>query len=319
MFARARRRLALRYLLLFGVVLVAFSVVFLVVLGVVLQPAFDIAPEVSNAEAARLAYDRTLERITLALLLADGVVLAVIGLAGYYLADRTLRPIQQAHDRQRRFVADASHEMRGPLTAIQSTAEAALGPSFDAAMRQRALGTILDASSRLGHMTTDLLVLARTEEGILAPAAESVDLSVLVAEQVARFRAGTCEGSVSIEVSLAEDLVTRADPGEIGRIVANVLDNAMRYGRAPIRIRTFPIDSKAVVEIADQGPGIARADAEHIFEPFYRVHADASAPKGSGLGLAIASELARRHAGRLTVESSPGSGARFRLELPRAR
>lgn len=319
MFARARRRLAIRYLVLFTVVLVVFSLVFLVVLAVVLQPAFDIAPEVSNEEAARLAYGRTIERIAVALLLAVGVVLAFIGVAGYYLADRTLRPIREAHDRQRRFVADASHEMRGPITAIQSTAEAALGASADGATRDRALKTILAASGRLGRLTTDLLVLARTEQGLLGPAIESIDLSVVVAEEVQRFRSALIERRPSIELALTEDLVVRADPSEIGRIVGNLLDNAIRYGAEPVRVRTYAVDGKVVVEVADDGPGIALADAARVFEPFYRVRADASAPGGSGLGLAIVSELAQRNGGRLALDSSPGAGARFRLELPRAR
>lgn len=319
MFARARRRLAIRYLVLFTVVLVVFSMVFLVVLAIVLQPAFDIAPEVSNEEAARLAYRRTIERIAVALLLADGVVLAFIGVAGYYLADRTLRPIREAHDRQRRFVADASHEMRGPITAIQSTAEAALGSSADVATRDRALKTILQASSRLGRLTTDLLILARTEQGLLGPAIESVDLSVVVAEEVQRFRSALIEPRPSIELTLTEDLVVRADPSEIGRIVGNLLDNAIRYGAEPVQVRTYAVDGKVVVEVSDHGPGIALADAARVFEPFYRVRADASAPAGSGLGLAIVSELALRNGGRLALDSSPGAGARFRLELPRAR
>ncbi|HET7678053.1 MAG TPA: HAMP domain-containing sensor histidine kinase [Candidatus Limnocylindrales bacterium] len=319
MFAQARRRLAGRYLLLFTVVLVVFSLSFLVVLATVLQPAFDIAPEVSNEEAARLAYGRTIERIALALLLADGVVLAVIGVAGYYLADRTLRPIREAHDRQRRFVADASHEMRGPITAIRSTAEVALAPTSDATTRERALETILDASGRLGRLTDDLLVLARTEQGSLAPADEAIDLSVVVAEEVERSRTTAGDRRPRVELALTEDLVTSGDGSEIARIVGNLLDNAIRHGREPIQVRTFAVDGKVVVEVADQGPGIALADAGHIFEPFYRVRADASAPAGSGLGLAIASELARRYGGRLTLESRPGPGARFRLELPRAR
>lgn len=319
MFAQARRRLAGRYLILFTVVLVVFSLSFLVVLAVVLQPAFDIAPEVSNEEAARIAYGRTIERIALALLLADGIVLVTIGVAGYFLADRTLRPIREAHDRQRRFVADASHEMRGPITAIQSTAEVALAPSADAATRDRALETILHASGRLGRLTNDLLVLARTEQGLLAPADEAIDLSVVVAEEVERARAAVADREPRIEVALTEDLVTRADPSEIARIVDNLLDNAMRHGREPMKVRTFAVDGNVVVEVADHGPGIALADAQHIFEPFYRVRSDASAPVGSGLGLTIASQLAQRHGGRLTVESRPGSGARFRLELPRRR
>jgi signal transduction histidine kinase len=318
-FARARRGLAIRYLVLFTVVLLAFSALFFVVLGVVLQPAFDIAPEVSNEEAARLAYDRTIERIALALLLANAAVLAILGIAGYYLAGRTLRPIQEAHDRQRRFVADASHEMRGPITAIQSTAEAALGTSAEGPTHERALETILDASGRLGRLTTDLLTLARTEQGLPGPTPDVVDLSVVVAEDVERFRSALPERPPSIKLSLTEDLLVRADPSEIARIVGNLLDNALRYGAEPVQVRTQALDAKAIVEVADQGPGIALADAARIFEPFYRVRADAAAPPGSGLGLAIAFELAQRHGGRLTIDSSPGSGARFRLELPRAR
>jgi two-component system, OmpR family, sensor kinase len=301
------------------VVLVAFSLVFLVVLAVVLQPAFDIAPEVSDEEAARLAYERTIERIALALLLADVIVVAIIGVGGYYLADRTLRPIREAHDRQRRFVADASHEMRSPITAIQGTAESALRPAADVEARRQALETILDASARLGRLTTDLLVLARTEDGLVAPAADAIDLSVVVAEEVGRFKAAAATQHATVHLSLTEDLVVMADPTEVARIVGNLLDNALRYGGEPIQVRTYAADGKALVEVADPGPGIALADVKRIFEPFYRVRSDASAPVGSGLGLAIAAELGRRFGGRLTIDSSPGSGARFRLELPRIR
>jgi two-component system sensor histidine kinase MtrB len=319
MFARARRRLAIRYLVLFIVVLIAFSLVFFVVLSLALQPAFDIGPEVPNEEVARIAYMRTIERIAAALVLADGVVVVIVGVAGYYLADRTLQPIREAHDRQRRFVADASHEMRGPIAAIQGTAESALLPSADAESRRRALETILDASARLGRLTTDLLVLARTEHGLLEATADPVDLSVVVAEEVARFQAASTERRSTVDLSLTSDLVVAADPTEVARIVGNLLDNAVRHGGEPVRVRTYASDGRAIVEVADRGPGIAHADMEHIFEPFYRVRSDASAPSGTGLGLAIAAELAGLHGGRLTVESSPGSGARFRLELPRVR
>jgi len=317
MFARARRRLAIRYLVLFVAVLIAFSIVFFVVLAVVLQPAFDIAPEVPNEEVARVAYTRALERIAVALVLANAVVLAVVGVAGYYLADRTLRPIREAHDRHRRFVADASHEMRGPIAAVRGTAESGLLPAATESTRRRALETILDASARLGRLTTDLLMLARTEQGVLDVAADPVDLSVLVAEEVERFKAGLTGQRPGVIVSLAPDLVVPADATELARIVGNLLDNAVRHGAEPIHVRTFASDGRAMVEVTDQGPGIALADVDRIFEPFYRVRSDANSPDGSGLGLAIAADLARRHGGRLTLKSSPGSGARFRLEVPR--
>lgn len=308
----------MRYLVLFGLVLAAVSFVFLVALAVVLQPAFDIAPEVSNEEAARFAYARTIERIALSLGLADLIVLAVIGVIGYYLADRTLRPIREAHDRQRRFVADASHEMRGPLTAIQSTAEAALRRDAPPSSDREALRSILVASSRLGRLTTDLLVLARTESGLLARDSEPVDLSIVAAE-VSGSAGSVHGGGRPVEVTLVPDLIVRADADDLGRIIANLLENARRHGGDPISLRTGSTDGIAYVEVVDHGRGIAEADMGRIFDPFYRVRADASSPSGSGLGLAIARELAGRHGGRLRVASRPGAGATFRLELPIAR
>jgi signal transduction histidine kinase len=318
MFARARRRLAVRYLVLFALVLIAFSIVFFAVLAVVLQPAFDIAPELPNQEAARHAYARSIERIALALALADLLVLVLIGIVGYYLAGRTLRPIREAHERQRRFVADASHEMRGPLTAIRSTAEAALRPDKPRSAERDALETILTTSARLGQLTTDLLVLARTENGFLAKPAEEIDLSVAVAESIERSGRADAEREPPT-IQLAPDVIVRADPDDVSTIVANLLDNAWRYGAKPIQVRTGANDDIGFVDVVDHGPGIAAADAERVFDPFYRVRADAASPPGSGLGLAIASELAGRHGGRLRLVSRPGSGATFRLELPRAR
>lgn len=112
-----------------------------------------------------------------------------------------------------------------------------------------------------------------------------------------------------------------ADPDEIRRIAVNLIDNAIRYGldAAGVRVVTRAVDRDATLEVIDQGPGIAEADLHQIFEPFYRVRADAASPDGTGLGLAIARSLADRNGGTLTAVSRPGSGAAFRLVLPRAR
>ncbi|HSS35821.1 MAG TPA: HAMP domain-containing sensor histidine kinase [Patescibacteria group bacterium] len=318
MFARARRRLALRYLLVLAGVLAVFSLVFLVAIAVVLRPAFEIAEDSTTDEAVHRAYERSLQRIALALVVADGAVVVLVGGAAYLLADRTLRPIQEAHERQRRFVADASHEMRTPLAAIRSTAESALAEPVDPSGQTSALRTILGASERLTELTDDLLILARSERGTLERHPERFDLSVVTAEVVEAQR--TSGGAAdAIALNMATDLGVEADEDDVRRILANLLDNALRYGAGgPVRVRTLAVDGQAVVEIADRGPGIAAADLDRIFDPFYRVRADATAPPGTGLGLAIAADLARRNGGRLTVDSRPGDGAAFRLSLARA-
>lgn len=319
MFRSARRRLAARYLVVLVVVLGAFSLVFLGAIAVVLRPAFEVVEDSTTDEAVHRAYQRSVERIALALIVADGAVVILVGGAAYFLADRTLRPIQEAHERQRRFVADASHEMRTPLAAIRSTAESALADPADAAGEAAALQAIVAAADRLTGLTNDLLLLAQSEQGTLERRPERMDLSVVCAEVVEGLRpvAGRA-GAISL--TLSTDLVVRADEGDIRRIVANLVDNGLRYASesGPVRVRTLIVDGQAVVEVADLGPGIAAEDRQRIFEPFFRVRADADAPSGSGLGLAIAADLARRNGGRLSVDSRPGEGATFRLHLPRS-
>ncbi|MEJ7747845.1 MAG: HAMP domain-containing sensor histidine kinase [Candidatus Limnocylindrales bacterium] len=318
MFQKARRGLALRYAVLFVVVLVAFSVVFVLILSTALQPAFDIGPEVSNEEAARIAYTRTIGRILVAVVVADGVAIAVVAAAAYYLAGRTLRPISEAHDRQRRFVADASHEMRNPLAAIRATAGSAIAGTTSS---DEAVVTIAEAADQLTLLTNDLLLLARSEAGRIDGARGVVDLSVLTAEAISTVLTTTAVGADAIEALLSSDLLVDADERELTRVVANLVDNAVRYGQAasPIRVRTYPRDAYAMVEVADNGPGIAAADSARIFEPFFRARSDAEMPPGSGLGLAIAAELARQNGGAIEVISTPGSGSTFILRLPRFR
>lgn len=317
MFERARRRLALRYLAVLVTVLGAFSLIFLVTMAIVLRPAFDVAEDSTTDEAVQHAYQRAVQRIGLALVVADGAVVVLVGVAAYFLADRSMRPIRRAHERQRRFVADASHEMRNPLAAIRSTAESALGAP-DPADHRAALGAILGASEQLTVLTDDLLLLARSEQGLLEPRRHRLDLSVLTAEVAEEARTASGRPD-AIVVSLAPDLEVEADDEEIRRIVSNLIDNALLHGqgRGPVRVQTSSVDGDAVVEVTDHGPGIAAADLERIFEPFYRVRADVTAGSGSGLGLAIAADLAARNRGRLTVVSHPGEGATFRLHLPR--
>ena len=318
MFQRARRSLALRYVGLFAVVLAAFSIVFVFVLSQALQPTFDIGPEVSNEEAARTAFSRTIETVLAAVLIADAVAITAVAAGAYYLAGRTLRPIREAHDRQRRFVADASHEMRTPLAALRATAESGLAGTTP---ERDALRTVVATAGRMSALTSDLLELARSETGRIDGVRTPTDFSVLVAEAAASVLAGHGLGPERIDIVLAPDLMVDGDERELIRVVQNLVDNAIRYtsDTSPIRIRTQARDGVAVLRLSDEGPGIAALDLARVFDPFFRVRADADAPEGTGLGLAIARELARRNGGQIEASSTPGSGATFTLRIPRFR
>ncbi|HEY6057234.1 MAG TPA: HAMP domain-containing sensor histidine kinase [Candidatus Limnocylindrales bacterium] len=321
MFARTRRRLTLLYIALFVLVLGAFSAAFFLVLATVLAPSFDLGPELTNEQAAEIAYQATVDQIRVALIAADFAVVVLVGGAAWVLATRTLRPISEAHLRQRRFVADASHEMRTPLAAIRASAEGVLSAPASEDDLRRALTVVVESADRLARLTNDLLLLARADEVPPDRRDAPVDLSVVVAEATEAFALAHPELPPARR-TLTADLPVAADPDEIERIVANLLDNAYRHGApapGPPRIATRLVERDAIVEVSDDGPGIAGADLERVFEPFARLRADADGPDGSGLGLAIARSLARRNGGRLTVTSHPGEGATFRLTLPRFR
>jgi signal transduction histidine kinase len=318
MFSRTRRRLTLLYIALFGLVLAVFSIVFYVGFATALAPTFDLGPEVTSLQAAEAAYRATVDRVGLALIVADVVALVLVAGAAWILAARTLRPISEAHARQRRFVADASHEMRTPLAAIRASAEGALEAGAPEDGLRHALTVVVESADRLSRLTNDLLLLARSDELPQDWDGVPIDLSVLVAETVESFGVAHPE-LPGARPTLTADLPVTGDPSEVKRIVANLLDNAYRHAGSaagPPRIATRPIERDAVVEISDDGPGIAAADLDRIFEPFARLHADADSPEGSGLGLAIARSLAQRNGGRLTVTSRPGEGATFRLWMP---
>ena len=318
MFAHARRRLTVAYIVLFGSVMTVFSVAFFTLIAVILEPTFDLAPDTSSEQAVQIAYDAAVARIGVSLVAADIVAVALVGIGAWVLAARTLKPIRDAHERQRRFVADASHEMRTPLTAIRATTENAmrLGTSIDEL--RAALQTVISASADLAALTTDLLTLAQSDASVAIANSQRFDLSVVVAERLG-LRAAAHQLAL-VTTRFAADLVVQGSPDEIGRICDNLVDNAFRYGGPGVKLQvtTSTADRQAYLEVRDDGPGIAPADQARVFEPFFRVRSDAAAPPGTGLGLAIATALARRNGGRLTLASELGRGTTFRLALPLA-
>lgn len=322
MFQRARRRLTALYVLLFALIVGAFSVVFFIVVSLALQPAFDLGPEPPSLAVAERAYRAALDRIGTVLLLTDLAVIVFVGAAAWFLAGRTLGPIRVAHERQRRFVADASHEMRSPIAVVRSASEQALALPAGDPKRDGALRAIRDASERLGRLTDDLLVLARTESGEQGQAVEDIDLSILVSEALDQRLRTSRVPHATVVRRFTPDLVVRADASAVERIVGNLLENALLYtpanGHVRVTTQASP-EATASLTVEDDGPGIAAADRERLFEPFFRVRSDATAPPGHGLGLAISRALAVRLGGRIELESEPGHGARFRLLLPRRR
>jgi two-component system sensor histidine kinase KdpD len=207
-----------------------------------------------------------------------------------------------------------SHDLRSPLTAILTASEPLSGAVIGDDDR-RELGAIVgEEARRLARLVDNLLDLSRLEADGAAPRPQWCSL-----DEVLRAAAdGVAAPPDTFRLRLSPGLpLVRADASQLERAFANLLDNAARHGRGhPVLIRASAVRSRVLVRIVDQGPGIALAEQERIFEPFYLAERDRASRRGSGLGLAIARGFVEVNGGRVWVESLPGQGASFVVELP---
>ncbi len=225
---------------------------------------------------------------------------------------------QQASERRmRRFIADAADELRTPLTSIRGYAElfrrGAAGRPEDL---ERSMRRIEEEASRMGVLVEDLLLLARLDQG--RPLEHTtVDLAALAADASADAQAVQPDRPITYDAS--GPVLVEGDEARLRQVAANLVQNALVHTPrgTPVWVSVRRDGPLAVLEVADAGPGIAPEHAARIFERFYR--ADASRARksgGTGLGLAIVASLAAAHGGRASVETAPGAGTRFRVELP---
>ena len=234
-----------------------------------------------------------------------------------------------SEERMRRFVADASHELRTPLTTIRGFAELyRQGAVSDDDGVRRVVGRIESEAQRMGLLVEDLLLLARLDQQ-RPLASEPVDLLDLATEAVESARAVQPDRPVVLEVGSLDGLpVVVGDAPRLRQVLDNLLGNALRHTpedtRVTVSVSTRSGDggapARVAVEVADEGPGMDADHARRVFERFYR--ADESRNRtdgGTGLGLAIASSLVQAHGGTLGVDTAPGRGARFRVDLPAER
>ena len=220
----------------------------------------------------------------------------------------------------KRFTADASHELRSPLSVIRTVAELALrNPSADSESRG-AFEEIVDESSRTARVLEEMLLLARADDGTAHLSFEPVDLAEVVRVVGKKVRL-LAEGSGQVlEFSVpAEDLpLVRGDYATLQRLLWILLDNAVKYTPrgGTIRVVVSQSGDRLTVEVHDTGIGIAPTDLPHIFERFYRAEGSRGRTDGSGLGLAIARWIADTHQAELTVTSRENDGTTFRVSLP---
>jgi two-component system, OmpR family, sensor kinase len=220
--------------------------------------------------------------------------------------------LEDAFSRQRRFVSDASHELRSPLTAIRGQLEVlARSEAPDAAEVRRVEGLALAEMARVERLVEDMLALARLDEGV-GPSLQELDANSFL-------RALIDAGDQEVEVGDLAEGSLNADPDLIAQVLRNLIDNARRHAGAGgrVSVSSATVSGGLCVRVDDDGPGIPAAERERVFDRFHRTEsARDRASGGSGLGLGIARSILASHGGRIWIEDSPLGGARVSFELP---
>lgn len=293
-------RLALSYLAIFLVVLAALS---LVAYGFVahvyaseVQPALGL-PE--TQDALRVA----MRRVLLTIVAVDAPLVALVGLASYFLARLSIEPLVAARKREAQFAADAAHELRTPLAKIAAIAQAAQDETRSDPALTAITRTALDAAALVG----DLLTLLRNEE-LSVRAREPVDLGSVLLATTRDYAQAAAARSITLDVHAKSAIIDGEEP-RLRQLAANLLDNALRHARTRVDAWVETDDGWAKLYVEDDGEGVPEALRERVFERFFKVHENAG---GTGLGLAICRWVARAHRGDLTMEDR----SRFVARIP---
>jgi signal transduction histidine kinase len=223
-----------------------------------------------------------------------------------------LARVESGHDAQRRFVGDASHELRSPLASIMSALEVAQEYP-EAIDDELTSGTLIPETQRMQALVEDLLLLARADERGLALRDDEIDLDVLAEAEANRLRYET-----DLDIRLHTEAATvTGDLGGVARVLRNLLDNAVWYAKSTVEIVVKHRKTAAVLSVADDGPGIPAQDRTRVFDRFVRLDPDRSRDGGgTGLGLAIVAEIVASHHGTVSIDNRPGGGTIVTVTLP---
>ncbi len=262
------------------------------------------------------------KRIISTLVFVNGFILIFSGGLGYFLAGKTLKPIQEMVDEQNQFISDASHELRTPLTALKSAMEVFLRDKKLLLSDAKTLVTQnIEDVNKLQSLSDGLLQLTQYQKPNGHTQMQRALLSKVIREAVRKIQPLAKQKTITIEFSTS-DYTIKGDEYALTDLLVILLDNAVKYSHkgSTVIINVKKADSTIAMSVRDEGIGIEKKDLPHIFDRFYRADSARSKTKtgGYGLGLSIAKKIIETHHGTIKVESKQGQGSTFIVQFPTA-
>ena len=290
-----------------GAILVVGAIGGYVISGMMLKPIDRV-----SSLAARISHTNLKERIN-----HQGPQDEVKRLADTF--DDMLGRLDSAFQSQKRFLQDASHELKTPIATAQTNIEVLeMDENADLSDYKRTTEVVKRSLDRLDSLSQGLVVLSQGSQPLNGWV--EIDMTSLINEVVAEVRPAATSAGVSLEaINITQGLRVKGDAIGVKQVITNLVDNAIKYNRpqGTVQVSARAEGSSAIIEVKDTGVGIAASEQQHIFDRFYRVDKSRSRTQGgSGLGLAIVKKIVEEHGGTVSVTSNPGEGSTFRVTLP---
>ncbi len=260
------------------------------------------------------------ENLVYSLVKINLAILVLSALAGYFLAHKTLKPIEDMVEEQKRFISDASHELKTPITALKTELEVSLNEK-DADKKDliKQLKSNLEEVNKLQRLTESLLKDNKYEKGTFDNQMKTVNLKTIIEHVLKSFEKEAKRKEVSLVADL-KDASVKGDENSLKELVSILIDNAIKFSKKEqqINVKLYTDGSNSFIEVQDRGVGIKTEDQENIFKRFYQVEYSRNKIKndGFGLGLSIAKKIAQLHNGSISLSSEPDKGSVFTVKLP---
>lgn len=261
-----------------------------------------------------------LQKATYALIFLGIVALIIAAIIGHFMAGRAIIPLREAYDKQKQFAADASHELRTPLAVVMASADLLLAdPTIQEPFLREVIGDLKSEVKKMSKLVSDLLLVARSDNNAWKIKIQKLDLEKLFMQNIRMMTPLAEKKGVELYGENFRKSIIHGDEEKIKQLILILVDNAIKYtpsgGQVVLRQEQSD-NAHEIFSVIDSGIGIAPEDKEKIFERFYRVDKARSREMGgNGLGLSIAMEILKIHKGKIFVDSEPGKGTKFTVEL----
>lgn len=248
----------------------------------------------------------------------DVILLAVIGFASYFLAGKTLAPIKASLDSQKKFTADASHDLRTPLAIMTTEAEVVLkNENATVDDYREVIESNLEETNKMSKLVSDLLLISRGDNNATNYSYTEIDVHGFMTKVIDKISSVAEKKGLTVNISEYKKVILRVDLSNFERAISNILQNSIKYtDKGGIRVDITSNKEFVNIKIIDTGVGIGEKDLPHVFDRFYKAEHSRNDNSGSGLGLPIAKLIIEEHKGSIKISSKEGVGTTVDILLP---